>query len=70
MRIDHQKMKLFLLPFLMDGAEKHTAGFDAHHGAGRQIRDGDTGLADQIFQLIIGMDSAQKSLLEKVSKST
>ena len=54
MGIDHQKMKFFFLPFLVDGAEEHTAGFDAHHGSGRQIRDGDAGLADQLLRLIIG----------------
>ena len=59
MGIDHQKMELFLLPFLVDGAEERAAGFDAHHGSGRQIRDGDAGLADQLFRLIIGVDSAQ-----------
>ena len=59
MGIDHQKMKLFFLPFLMDGTEKHTAGFDAHHGPGRQIGDGDAGLADQLIRLIIGVNTAQ-----------
>ncbi len=56
--IDHQEMELFLLPFLMDGAEKHAAGVDAHYGSRRQIRNGDAGLADQLFRLIIGVDSA------------
>ena len=36
-RIDHQKMELFLLPFLMDGTEKHTAGFNTHHGSQRRF---------------------------------
>ena len=59
MRIDHQKMELFFLPFLVDGAEEHTAGFDAHHGSGRQIRDGDAGLSDQLFRLVIGVNTVQ-----------
>ena len=59
MGIDHQKMELFLLPFLVGGAEGHAAGVDAHHGSWRQIRDGDAGLADQLFRLIKGVDSAQ-----------
>ena len=29
------------------------------HGPGRQIGDGDAGLADQLFRLIEGVDSAQ-----------
>ena len=52
-------MELLLLSFLVDGAEEHTAGLNAHHGPGRQIRNGDAGLADQVFRLIIGVDSAQ-----------
>ena len=52
MGIDHQEMELFLLPFLVDGAEEHAAGFDAHHGPGGQIYDGDTGFADQLLRLI------------------
>ena len=57
--IDHQKMELFLLPFLVDGAEEHTAGFDAHHGPGRQVRDGDAGLADELFRFVVFMDTGQ-----------
>ena len=38
-------MQLFLAVFVMDGRDEHTAGVDAHHGAGREIGDGD---ADQI----------------------
>ena len=56
--IDHQEMELFFLPFLVDGAEEHTAGFDAHHGSRRKIRDGDAGLSDQLFRLIKGVNTA------------
>ena len=58
-RIAHQKMELFLLPFLIDGAEKHTAGFNTHHGSRRQIRNGDAGLPNELFRLIIGVNTAQ-----------
>ena len=57
--INHQKMEFLLLAFLMNGADQHTAGFDAHHGSGRQIRDGDAGLTDQLFRLIICVNTAQ-----------
>ena len=59
MRINHQKMKLLLFAFLMNGGDEHTARIDTHHLARRQIRDGDAGLADELFRLIISMDTAQ-----------
>ena len=57
--INHQKMELLLLAFLMNGGEQHAAGLDAHHRSGRQIRDGDAGLSDQLFRLIICVNTAQ-----------
>ena len=59
MRIDHQEMELFLLAFLVDGADQHAAALDAHHGSGWQIHDGDAGLSDELFRLIIGVNTAQ-----------
>ena len=59
MRIDHQQMQLFLAVFLMHGGDQHTAGVDAHHGARRQIRDSDAGLAHQLLRLVILVDAAQ-----------
>ena len=59
MRIDHQQMQLFLAVFVMDGRDEHTAGVDAHHGAGREIGDGDADLAHQFLRLIILMNAAQ-----------
>ena len=41
----------------MNGGEKHTAGFDAHHGAGRKVGNGDAGLADELFGLVEQMDA-------------
>ena len=57
--IDHQKVELFLLAFLVDGAQQHAAGLDAHHGSGGQVGDGDAGLADKLLGLILLMDPAQ-----------
>ncbi len=41
MRIDLQQVELFFLAFLMNGADQHAAGIDAHHLARRQVEDGD-----------------------------
>ncbi len=54
-------MELFLLPFPMDGAEEHAAGVNAHHGAGRQVRDGDAGFADQLL-LSLGTEPSVSTL--------
>lgn len=43
--IHQQQVQLLLALLLMDGGEQHTAGVDAHHGAGRQVHDGDGRLA-------------------------
>ena len=59
MGINHQQMELFLAVFVMHGGEQHAAGFYAHHGTGRQVRDGDQRLAHQLLRLVIGVDSAQ-----------
>ena len=58
MRIYHEQMKLLFAVFVVNGGNEHTAGINAHHRTGRKIRDGDAGLADQIFGLIISMNSA------------
>ena len=52
-------MELFLLTFLVNGGDQHAAALDAHHGSRGQIHDGDAGLADQLFGLIIGVNTAQ-----------
>ena len=52
-------MEFFFLAFLVNGGDQHAAALDAHHGSGGQIHDGDAGLADQLFWLIIGVNSAQ-----------
>ena len=59
MVIKHQKVELFFSFFMMNGADQHAAGLDAHHGSGRQICDCNTGLANQFFRLVICVNSAQ-----------
>ena len=65
MGIDHQKMKFFFLALMVNGTDQHTTGFNSHHGSGRQIRDGDAGLSDQLFWLIICEYIAKEILLLK-----
>ena len=57
-RVNHQQMKFFFFAFFVNGTDQHSAGIDAHHLARGQIRDGDAGLADELFRLIIGVNSA------------
>ena len=56
MRIQHQKMELFHAFLVVDSRNEHTAGIDTHHGSGRQIRDGDAGLADEFFRFVVFVD--------------
>ena len=46
-------MKLFHALLVVNRRDQHAAGVDAHHGSGRQIRDGDARLADQFLRLVI-----------------
>ena len=39
--------------------KEHAAGVDSHHGSRRQIRDGNQGLADQLFRLIVSMNTGE-----------
>ena len=52
-------MQLFFAVFVMHGGDQHAAGVDAHHRAGRQVRDGDAGLADKLLRLIVGVDAGE-----------
>ena len=59
MGIDHQQVQLFFAVFMVDGGNQHAAGVNAHHRSGRQVGDGDAGLADQLLRLVILVDAAQ-----------
>ena len=52
-------MELFDAFLVMDGGNEHPAGVDAHHGPRRQIRDGDAGLADELFRLVVLVDTGK-----------
>ena len=56
--VHHQKMKLFLAVFLVHRGQEHAAGVDPHHRSRRKIRDGDQSLSDQLFRLVIGVNTA------------
>ena len=57
--VHHQKMELFLAISLVDRRQEHATGVDPHHGSRREIGDGDQGLSDQFFRLIISMNSGK-----------
>ena len=63
MGIDHQQVQLLLAVFMVHGGDEHTAGINAHHWSGWQVGDGDAGLADQLFRLIISVDTAENGAL-------
>ena len=50
-------MQLLLTVFLVDSTEKHAAGFKPHHGSGREVRDRNERLADELFGLIISVNA-------------
>ena len=59
MVIQHNEVQLLFALFVMHGGDEHTAGIDAHHRSGGQVGDGEKGLADQLFGLIIGMNTGE-----------
>lgn len=59
MRVEHQKVQLFSAFLVMDGGDEHTLRGNAHHGSRRQIRDGDAGLADELFRLVVLVDTGK-----------
>ena len=62
-------MQLFFAVFVMHGGDEHTAGIDAHHGSGGQVGDGDAGLSNQFFRLIIVVNTTQMTLSTPVPSS-
>ena len=57
--VHHQEVQAFLTFLVVDGADDHAAGVDAHHGARRQVGDGDERLAHQRFRLVVLVDAAE-----------
>ena len=57
--INHEEVELFFVVALIDGADEHAAGVDAHHWAWWQVGDGDQGFADEFFWLVVLTDAAK-----------
>ena len=66
-RIQHEKMELFLAVFMVDRGDQHATGVDAHHLARGQIGDGNTGLTDKLFRLIKLMNTTQNNAIFSTS---
>ena len=49
-------MEFFLALLGVDGGNQHSVRLDPHHGAGREVDDGEQGLADQLFGLVERVD--------------
>ena len=56
--VHHQKVQPFFSILLVHRGDQHPTGIDPHHLAGRQVDDGDGGLSDQLFRLVILVDAA------------
>ena len=59
MGIKHQKVQLFDAFLVVDGGDQHTARVDAHHRPGWEVHDGDAGLADEFFRLVVFVDTGK-----------
>ena len=57
--VDHEQVQSFLAVLLVDGGKQHTTGFKTHHRSGRQVRDRNERLADELFGLIVGVNARQ-----------
>lgn len=57
--VDHEQVQVFFAVFLVDGADDHAAGIDAHHGAWWQIGDGDQSFADEFFRFVVFVDAGE-----------
>ena len=51
-RIDHEQVQSFFAVLLLDRAQQHAAGFDAHHRTQRRVGDRHASLTNQLFRLI------------------
>ena len=56
-RVNHQKVQPFFAVLLVDSGKQHTAGFETHHRSGREVRDRNKRLADELFRLVIGVNA-------------
>ena len=61
MVIHHKQMQFFLFAvlFVVHRRQQHATGLNAHHGSGRQVGDGDQGLAYQFFRLVVSVNTGE-----------
>ena len=59
MRVNHEQVQSFFAVLLVDSGEEHAAGFEAHHRSGREVRDRNERLADELFRLVEGVDARE-----------
>lgn len=59
--VHHEKMEFLVIAVLLaiDSREKHSSGIDAHHLPRRKIGDGDQGLSNQLFRLVISVNTGK-----------
>ncbi len=60
-------MQFFLAVFLVESGEEHAAGFETHHGTGRQVGDRHAGLADQLFRLVESVNTENPPVMMMAS---
>ena len=63
MRVNHEQVKFFFVVFMVNGGNKHSAGFNAHHRARRKIYYRDTGLAHKVFGFIVSVNARKNGAL-------
>ena len=59
--VHHKKMEFFLIAVLLvvHSGQQHATEVDAHHLPRREIRDRDQGLSDQLFRLIVSVNTGE-----------
>ena len=62
-------MEFFLIAVLLvvHSGQQHAAGVDAHHLPRREIRDRDQGLSDQLFRLIVSVNTGENDAVRACS---
>ena len=59
MVIDHEEVELFFAFLCVECGEERTVTLNAHHRSRREVCDGDEGLADQLFRLVISVNTGE-----------
>ena len=63
MGIDHQQVQSLIAIDLVDCRNQHFFGINAHHLSQRQVHDCNRGLANQLFRLVILVNTAQNDAI-------